>query len=317
MVSSKQYYVHKLGCCETDCVGKGTRISAFSHVLAGARIGEDCSICDSVYIDSDVLIGNRVTIKCGVQIWDGTTAEDDVFIGPNATFATPQFVRSNDCVESFQRTTLCVGASIGANATILAGLTVGRNAVVSAGAVVTRSIPPNAIVGGNPASISGYVDSSTLSVDSAVRHIDEREQRGIEHTAVKGVTLHRLPLIKDLRGNLSVGEFEHHVPFKVKRYFLVFDVMSAETRGEHAHISCHQFLVCVKGKCSVVADDGVNRQEFELERPNVAVYLPPMVWGIQYKYSSDAVLLVFASEHYDSNDYIRDYDRFLQLLRKE
>ena len=93
---------------------------------------------------------------------------------------------------------------------------------------------------------------------------------------------------------------------------LVFDVPSAETRGEHAHRKCHQFLLSVKGRCSVVCDDTVNRQQFELERPDVALYLPPMVWGIQYGYSADAVLLVFASEPYDPDDYIRDYEEFLR-----
>jgi hypothetical protein len=95
---------------------------------------------------------------------------------------------------------------------------------------------------------------------------------------------------------------------------MVFDVPSMETRGEHAHRVCHQFLICVRGSCAVVADDGKNRQEFLLDRPDVGVHLPPMVWGIQYKYSADAVLLVFASHHYDSADYIRNYAEFRQLV---
>ena len=120
-------------------------------------------------------------------------------------------------------------------------------------------------------------------------------------------------MVKDLRGNLSVGEMSRDIPFEVKRYFLVFDVPSVETRGEHAHRICHQFLVCVKGRCSVVADDGRQRHEFLLDSPDLGVHLPPMVWGIQYKYSADAVLLVFASEHYDSAEYVRDYDEFIAL----
>ena len=311
-MSDKPYFVHQLGCCETDHVGKGTRIWAFAHVLPGARIGEDCNICDNVFIENDVVIGNRVTVKCGVQLWDGTTVEDDVFIGPNATFTNDRWPRSRQYLDRYPRTTLCRGASIGANATILPGLTIGQHAMVGAGAVVTRSVPPNAIVVGNPARISGYVNTSPSRPHSPILDPDEPEQPGVETTDVKGVTLHRLPFIKDLRGNLSVGEFEHHVPFPVKRFFLVFDVPSAETRGEHAHHTCHQFLICVKGRCSIVGDDGVNRQEFVLQRPNIGLYLPPMVWGIQYKYSPDAVLLVFASELYDPDDYIRDYNEFLQ-----
>jgi dTDP-4-dehydrorhamnose 3,5-epimerase-like enzyme len=131
---------------------------------------------------------------------------------------------------------------------------------------------------------------------------------------VKGVVLHRLKSVRDLRGDLSVGEFERDVPFAPRRYFLVFDVPSAETRGEHAHRRCHQFLLCVRGSCSVVADDGEHRQEFKLDRPDIGLHLAPLVWGIQYKYSADAVLLVFASDYYDPDDYLRSYDAFLAAL---
>ena len=118
----------------------------------------------------------------------------------------------------------------------------------------------------------------------------------------------------DLRGSLSVGEIGQHIPFAVQRYFLVFDVPSAETRGEHAHHVCHQFLICVSGSVAVVADDGKNRREFVLDKPNLGIHLPPKIWGIQYKYSKEAVLLVLASHHYASTDYIRNYDEFLKLV---
>ena len=126
--------------------------------------------------------------------------------------------------------------------------------------------------------------------------------------------MHNMPRVVDIRGNLTVGEFNRTVPFPAKRYFIVFDVPSAETRGEHAHRECHQFLICVRGSCAVVADDGVHRQEFFLDKPDLGLHLSPMVWGIQYKYSADAVLLVFASHHYDNADYIRDYSEFRQLV---
>ena len=95
---------------------------------------------------------------------------------------------------------------------------------------------------------------------------------------------------------------------------MVFDVPSVETRGEHAHHECHQFLVCVRGSVAVVADDGKSREEFVLDRPDLGLHLPPRVWGIQYKYSADAVLLVFASHYYDAADYIRDYEQFLDVV---
>jgi hypothetical protein len=87
-----------------------------------------------------------------------------------------------------------------------------------------------------------------------------------------------------------------------------------ETRGEHAHRECHQFLVCIRGSCSVVADDGTSREEFALADPWTALYLPPLTWGIQYRYSPDAALLVFASHPYDASDYIREYELFLAAV---
>ncbi len=306
------YFVHTHGICESSDIGKDTRIWAFAHVLPGASIGSQCNICDHVFVENDVIIGSRVTVKCGVQLWDGITLEDEVFIGPNATFTNDPFPRSKQYPEQFPRTVICRGASIGANATILPGLTIGQHAMIGAGAVVTRSVPANAIVIGNPARIVGYADEDNkqnkLSISSA---FTDSDKPGVRATDVQGVTLHTLPLVTDIRGNLTVGEFEQHIPFPVRRYFMVFDVPSAETRGEHAHKVCHQFLVCAKGNVSVVADDGKTRQEFLLQKPNQGVFLPAGTWGIQYKYSPDAVLLVFASEHYRADDYIRDYNDFL------
>ena len=117
-------------------------------------------------------------------------------------------------------------------------------------------------------------------------------------------------LKEELRGNLSAGEFESHVPFVPRRYFLVFDVPGKDVRGEHAHRRCHQFLVCVRGSVSVVVDDGTASEEIVLDAPNLGLYLPPMVWAVQYQYSADALLLVFASDPYDPEDYIRDYETF-------
>ena len=122
-----------------------------------------------------------------------------------------------------------------------------------------------------------------------------------------------LPDILDARGNLTVGEFDRHIPFSAKRFFIVYQVPLVEIRGEHAHKACHQFLICVRGRMSVMGDDGRSRQEFVLDRPSQGFYMPPMTWGTQYKYSPDAVLLVFASHYYDANDYIRDYEEFLAL----
>ena len=138
----------------------------------------------------------------------------------------------------------------------------------------------------------------------------------VVRTTVNGVTVHEMLLVNDRRGDLSAGEFERHVPFAVRRYFMVFDVPSEDVRGEHAHRACHQFLLCVRGRCHVIVDDGEHREELVLDRPNRGVYLPPMTWAIQCRHSADALLLVFASEYYDAADYIRDYREFLALVRK-
>jgi dTDP-4-dehydrorhamnose 3,5-epimerase-like enzyme len=185
--------------------------------------------------------------------------------------------------------------------------------MVGAGAVVTRSVPPNAIVVGNPAKIIGY--SGTGSASSGDSSRATTPEKGIRGSSVTGVQMHTFNAIADMRGSLSVGEFEREIPFEPKRYFLVYDVPTAETRGEHAHLKCHQFLIAVKGSVHVVADDGEHREQFVLDRPNLGLYLPPMTWGIQYKYSEDAVLLVFASDYYDSADYIREYGAFLEKVR--
>ncbi len=311
------HFVHPLACCESSEIGERTRVWAFAHVLPGARIGADCNICDHVFIENDVIVGDRVTVKCGVQLWDGLRVEDDVFIGPNATFTNDRFPRSKHYPEAFAQTTLGRGASIGANATILPGVSIGQHAMVGAGAVVTRPVPPHAIVMGNPARITGYVASATQQAGTPAAATPFPSQPGVAATDVRGVTLHRMRQVKDLRGNLSAGEIPHDVPFPVRRYFLVYDVPSTETRGEHAHLACHQFLICIKGSVAVVVDDGTRRQEFLLDRPELGVHLPPMVWGIQYKYSSDAVLLVFASHHYEADDYVRDYDRFVALRQSQ
>lgn len=152
------FFVHSHALCESKTVGTKTRIWAFAHVLPGAVLGSECNICDHVFIENDVKVGDRVTVKCGVQLWDGITVEDDVFIGPNATFTNDIFPRSKVYPEKFLRTIVKKGASIGANSTILPGITIGEGAMVAAGAVVTKSVPDKAIVMGNPARVTGYVD---------------------------------------------------------------------------------------------------------------------------------------------------------------
>jgi acetyltransferase-like isoleucine patch superfamily enzyme/dTDP-4-dehydrorhamnose 3,5-epimerase-like enzyme len=306
--------IHSTADVKSNSIGEHTRIWQYVVVLPGAKIGSDVNICSHCLIENDVVIGDRVTIKSGVQLWDGLRIGDDVFVGPNVTFTNDKFPRSKVYPENFLGTRIENGASIGGGVVILPGVVIGTGAMVGAGAVVTKSVPPYAIVVGNPARIVGYVESSTASnTEQSILQALLPECESKTHLGVGEVTLHRLKLVRDMRGDLSVGEFSREIPFEPKRYFLIFNVPSEKTRGEHAHRQCHQFLICVKGSCSVVADDGMSRREVKLDSPELGIHLPPMTWGIQYKYSPDAVLLVFTSEYYDASDYIRDYQEFITL----
>jgi len=311
-VTAPKLFVHPHALCESTAVGENTRIWAFAHVLPGATIGKDCNICDHVFIENDVVVGDRVTIKCGVQLWDGLRVADDVFIGPNVTFSNDKYPKSKQYQVKVEETYVGRGASIGGGASILPGLRIGARAMVGAGAVVTHDVPARAVVSGNPARIVGYVDAKRGA--AAAPKIVAAQESNIGETSVGGVTIYRLPVFADLRGSLSVGEFPQQVPFVPRRYFIVYDVPGKDVRGEHAHRRCHQFLVCLRGSLSVVVDDGKSSEEIALDRPSIGLYLPPMVWAVQYRYSADALLLVFASEPYDAGDYIRDYDEFLSAL---
>lgn len=306
---SNESLIHHLATVETQNLGINTRVWQYVVILPRAQVGAECNICSHCFIENDVVIGNRVTIKSGVQLWDGLRVADDVFIGPNASFANDRFPRSKQHSANYLETHIDAGASIGSGAVILPGLKIGRKAMIAAGSVVTRSVPPYAMVRGNPARIVGYVDAERSAAEFDENPAGAGSTR--KSSKVPGVTLVQMPRVADMRGSLTVGEVPNAVPFDIKRYFMVFDVPSIETRGEHAHRECHQFLVCPRGSCAVVVDDGANREEFVLDRPELGLHLSPMVWGIQYKYSADAVLLVFASEKYDPADYIRDYNEFL------
>jgi len=307
------FFQHPNALVESHNIGPGTRIWAFAHILPGATIGADCNICDGVFVENDVRIGDRVTVKCGVQLWDGLTIEDDVFVGPNATFTNDPFPRSKRRPDAFAKTLICRGSSIGANATILPGVTIGTDAMVGAGAVVTRDVPPNAIVVGNPARITGYVDTPH---GESVEALATSRSGSLRQLRVASAGLYRLPLIEDLRGALTFAEVGKHLPFEPKRYFVIYDVPSIEVRGQHAHKTLHEFLVCLRGSCFVALDDGQNRDEIVLDSPVYGLHIPSMVWAVQYKYSRDAVLLVLASDVYKADDYIRDYQEYRQAVGK-
>jgi acetyltransferase-like isoleucine patch superfamily enzyme/dTDP-4-dehydrorhamnose 3,5-epimerase-like enzyme len=309
------FYQHPMALVESEHIGDNTRVWAFAHILPGAVIGADCNICDHTFIENEVVVGDRVTIKCGVQLWDGIILEDDVFVGPNVTFTNDHFPRSKHYPATFPKTVVRSGASIGANATILPGLTIGRCAMVGAGAVVTKNVPPYAIVVGNPAYIKGYEPSTPRPAAPAAPPPEAVEP--VSELNVRGVKLYRLPRVKDMRGDLTFGELENGMPFLPKRYFFVYDVPSRQVRGEHAHRTLHQFLICVKGSCTVQLDDGQNRSEVQLNTPTLGLHIPPLVWAAQFNYSNDAVLLVLASDVYQAADYMRDYEAYLKEIQAQ
>jgi UDP-2-acetamido-3-amino-2,3-dideoxy-glucuronate N-acetyltransferase len=244
------------------------------------------------------VVGDRVTVKCGVQLWDGTRLADDVFVGPNVTFTNDQFPRSKKYPETFARTVVEQGASIGGGAVILPGIRIGTGAMVGAGAVVTSDVPAHAVVVGNPATI--------------VRYLEDQEPEPPLTPAkpeAEGPTLAR-----DMRGSLMALELESQLPFVPRRFFCVYGVPSRKVRGQHAHRVCHQYLVALAGSVICLVDDGTSRHTVRLDDPGTGLHIPPMTWGTQFDYSPDAVLAVFASHPYDSDDYVRDYQEFVSMV---
>ena len=150
--------IHSLSDVQSVSIGENTNIWQFCVVLPNAKIGKNCNICSHCFIENDVVIGDNVTIKNGVHIWDAIEIEDNVFIGPNVTFTNDLQPSSKNHPKEFLKTIICKGASIGANATILPGITLGINCLVGAGAVVTKDVPDNALVVGNPAKITKYIE---------------------------------------------------------------------------------------------------------------------------------------------------------------
>lgn len=303
-----KHFQHKTALVESEHIGKRTRVWANAHILPDAKVGEDCNICDHTFIENDVIVGDRVTVKCGVQLWDATRVEDDVFIGPNATFTNDKFVRSQQHPDEYCGAYLEKGCSIGANATILPGIRVGKLAMVGAGSVVTQDIPAYAIVSGNPARIEGYVSNEAqmgkVTKDYA-REIDDKEY-------FSGAKLIGLSQHSDIRGDLSVAEVEDNLPFQPQRIFTMYNVPNKYVRGEYALKNGTRLVVCQKGSVNVMFDDGENRRIIILDDPRKGLLLPPMVWSSFFKFTEDTILMTIASSKYNSDDYIRNYDDFLK-----
>lgn len=161
-------FVHDKALCESDQVGARTRVWAFAHVMRGARIGSDCNICGHAFVEAGAIVGDRVTVKNNVMIWDAVTVEDDVFLGPNAVLTNVRRPRAFLRPAGFDSTLIRRGATIGANATIVCGVTIGEYAFLGAGAVVSRDIPAHALVVGNPGRRVGWVCTCAETLDAAL-----------------------------------------------------------------------------------------------------------------------------------------------------
>jgi hypothetical protein len=129
----------------------------------------------------------------------------------------------------------------------------------------------------------------------------------------RGATWAQLGVFAEARGTLIVGQSGDHLPFAPQRWWFVFGVPEDRSRGGHAHYGLHEAFVCQRGSCKVTIDDGENREEILLDRPDLALCVAPLTWSVQREFSSDALLLVLGSEIYRPDDYIRDYDLFLAL----
>lgn len=240
-----------------------------------------------------------MTIKSGVQLWDGVVIEDNVFIGPNVTFTNDKHPRSKSWLETYPVTLVKTGASIGANATILPGIVIGAHSMIGAGSVVTRDVPDYATVYGNPARmIAGKSD------DSPGR---KEEFHGNTHGAIN--------LIRDSLGTLQVLEFNEKIPFTPKRIFTLSGVTKGAMRGGHAHLDCEQFISLQSGSVTLKIFDGSIWVDTKLQGLEMGVYVPKMNWVELSDFSSNAIVLVLASHHYDESDYIRNVDEFIETIR--
>lgn len=258
--------------------------NANAHYIAReSTIEEGCTVGPGVVVSGHVHVLTGTSIGPGVVL-EGPRSGTPIVIGPNATLGA-------GCVVSVA--------------------TIGQSSVLLPGTVVTSNVPAATVVAGNPARIVRYRHASTSAGPSASAFDvpASAQSAGSRATSARMVDL---TYAEDIRGCLTAGQFPAQLPIVVKRFFTVFDVPGPETRGEHAHRLCEPFLVAVAGSVQVICDNGHERDTYLLDRPDVGLHLPAMVWGIQHRYTQDAVLLELASRVYESGDYIRDYNDFLR-----
>lgn len=273
-------------------------ISGF--IAPSSRVGENTIVATGAFISSEAYLGAGSILHSGAHVGVAVSVGEGCVIGANATLEGR--VDGERASAASGSTWIESNVKVGASATILWGIRVGSEAEIRPGSVVTMDVPSRAIVEGNPAKIIGYVGQSLFQAT---------DTKSLRSASLPGGAIAlSLPLVRDLRGDLSVFEFPEHISFTPKRFFCVFNVGSRHVRGEHAHLECTQILVALHGSLKVLLDDGFWKSEISLSGPTCALLIPPMVWSSQFSFSPGAVLGVFASHVYDESDYIRNYSEF-------
>lgn len=241
---------------------------------------------------------------------EGVALGDRVFVAVGARLVAPRLLPNGVDCDLVVRDDVIIGPG----ALVAGACVIGQGARIEPGTVVTQDVPPYAIVSGNPARVVGY--SAPIRPERSMSEpvqVPPPAAPGSKEL-VGGAVVYRFPEVIDLRGHLTFGEIGAGLPFEVQRFFCVYGVPSTEIRGEHAHRTLNEMLICVAGSLRISLTDGKDRQEVVLDNPCVGLHIPPFVWSTQFQQTPGTVLLVLCSEPYDPASYIRDYDEFLGLL---
>jgi len=312
-MANKDIDIHPTAICATEDIGPGTTVGPYVTIDAKVAIGAGCTIGEGVSVRDGAVVGDRVTIGPGSRIAGNTKLGDDSCVHPNVVFEQTRLIEPLAISSRAGNIEIGPSSIIGAQVTILPSVTIGRNAAIAPNSVVTRPIPPFAYAAGNPATVVQYLVSSTQE-NGSTEEIRPNKQYSYQDTAVSRVTQYFFKEVHDVRGDLSIINFDQDFPFPPKRIFFVSGVRNKHLRGEHAHRDGEQLLVSVSGSTTVLVDDGQARAEFILDRAGIGLYIGPLVWSTQYNHDKNSTLIAIASNAYDPDDYIRNYDEFIDAV---
>lgn len=290
--------VHRTADLTRATIAASARVGQFAVIEPGATVGERSVVEPLAVVRRDARIGNSVTVGSGAHVSTGVTVCDHVTLGANCCLQSEPTAEAATVVRE--------GARVGAGVVVMSGVEIGQNATVEDGSVVAGDVPPGSTVFGNPAIMQNHSRPSGQTL---------RLHRPAE-SRIPGVEFIRLREIEDVRGTLTVCQWNQQLPFEPRRIFFLHGVPNENVRGAHAHKECAQALVCFNGTVNVLVDDGRERDEFVLSASDSGIVIPPGIWATQYRYSQNAMLVVFASHDYDADDYIRDYGEFLDYRRQ-